>query len=59
MNGLQGTATMLRFLLRSSTPYVKRAGGHFDPRTATYTDRAMEYLAARRAGTEPGHAGDA
>jgi hypothetical protein len=50
---------MLRFLLRSSTPYVKRAGGHFDPRTATYTDRAMEYLAARRAGTEPGHAGDA
>jgi hypothetical protein len=50
---------MLRFLLRSSTPYVKRAGGHFDPRTATYTDRAMEYLAARRAGTEPGNAGDA
>ncbi|MCA9863839.1 MAG: hypothetical protein KC442_07225 [Thermomicrobiales bacterium] len=48
---------MLRFLLRSSTPYVKRAGGHFDPRAATYTDRAMEYLAARRAGAEPGDAG--
>jgi hypothetical protein len=46
---------MLRFLLRTSTPYVKRAGGHFDPRTATYTDRAVEYLAARRAGTEPGN----
>lgn len=50
---------MLRFLLRSSTPYVKRAGGHFDPRTATYTDRAMEYLASKRAGMEPGNAGDA
>lgn len=49
---------MLRFLLRSSTPYVKRAGGHFDPRAATYTDRAVEYLAARRATTEPGSAGD-
>ncbi len=50
---------MLRFLLRSSTPYVKRAGGHFDPRAATYTDRAMEYLAAKRAGMEPGNAGEA
>ena len=50
---------MLRFLLRSSTPYVKRAGGHFDPRTATYTDRAVEYLAARRGGTEPGSPPDA
>jgi hypothetical protein len=50
---------MLRFLLRSSTPYVKRAGGHFDPRTATYTDRAVEYLASKRAGIEPGQAGDA
>jgi hypothetical protein len=39
---------LLRFLLRSSTPYVKRAGGHFDPRAGTYTDRALEYLAARR-----------
>lgn len=50
---------LLRFLLRTSTPYVKRAGGHFDPRAATYTDRAMGYLAARRAGTEPSNAGDA
>ena len=49
---------MLRFLLRSSTPYVKRAGGHFDPRAATYTDRALEYLAARRTATEPSNAGD-
>ena len=45
---------LLRFLMRSSSPYVKRAGGHFDPRTGTYTDRAMEYLAAKRAGNEPG-----
>ncbi len=45
---------MLRFLLRSSTPYVKRAGGHFHPGAATYTDQALEYLAAKRAGTEPG-----
>ena len=44
---------LLRFLLRSSTPYVKRAGGHFDPRAGTYTDRAMTYLAARRDGSEP------
>lgn len=44
---------LLRFLLRSSTPYVKRAGGHFDPRAGTYTDRAMTYLAARRGGSEP------
>jgi hypothetical protein len=50
---------MLRFLLRSSSPYVKRAGGHFDPRTATYTDRAVEYLASKRAGMEPGQAADA
>jgi len=50
---------MLRFLLRSSTPYVKRAGSHFDPRTATYTDRAMEYLANKRSGVEPGNAEDA
>lgn len=50
---------MLRFLLRTSTPYVKRAGGHFDPRAGTYTDRAMAYLAAKRAGTEPGNAADA
>ncbi|MFN8675158.1 MAG: hypothetical protein U0Z70_02155 [Thermomicrobiales bacterium] len=49
---------LLRFLLRTSTPYVKRAGGHFDPRAATYTDRAIEYLAARRAGTEAGSARD-
>lgn len=45
---------LLRFLLRTSTPYVKRAGGHFDPRAGTYTDRAMDYLAARRARTKPG-----
>lgn len=50
---------LLRFLLRTSTPYVKRAGGHFDPRTGTYTDRAVEYLASRRAGTETADAGDA
>ena len=50
---------LLRFLLRSSTPYVKRARGHFDPRAETYTDRAMEYLASKRAGTEPGSADNA
>ncbi|MCA9878685.1 MAG: hypothetical protein KC442_12915 [Thermomicrobiales bacterium] len=44
---------LLRFLLRTSTPYVRRAGGHFDPRTATYTDRAVEYLASKRASVEP------
>jgi hypothetical protein len=50
---------LLQFLLRSSTPYVKRAGGHFDPRAATYTDRAMQYLASKRAGTDPGSDGEA
>lgn len=44
---------MLRFLLRTSTPYVRRAGKHFDPRAATYTDRAVEYFASKRAKTEP------
>ena len=38
-------------MLRTATPYVRRAGGHFDPSAGTYTDRAVEYLAARRTGS--------
>lgn len=38
---------LLRFLWRVSTPYVLRAGRHFDPRAGTYTDRLVTWLARR------------
>jgi hypothetical protein len=39
---------LLRFLRRVATPYVSRAGRHFDPRAATYTDRFVRWLEQRR-----------
>lgn len=39
---------LLRFLQRSATPYLKRAGRHFDPRASTYTDRYLRRMAQRR-----------
>ncbi|MFT4037989.1 MAG: hypothetical protein QM692_07415 [Thermomicrobiales bacterium] len=42
---------LLRFMLRTASPYVRRAGGHFDPGATTYTDRAVAYLASKRAGS--------
>jgi hypothetical protein len=39
---------LLRFLRRVATPYVSRAGGHFDPNASTYTDRILRWLDSRR-----------
>lgn len=39
---------LLRFLRRAATPYVGRAGRHFDPRAGTYTERFVDWVAARR-----------
>lgn len=39
---------LLRFLRRAATPYVVRAGRHFDPRAGTYTERFVDWVAARR-----------
>jgi hypothetical protein len=36
------------FLRRTSTPYVTRAGSHFDPRSSTYTERLLRRWAVRR-----------
>jgi hypothetical protein len=39
---------LLRFLRRVATPYVSRAGSHFDPNVTTYTDRFLRWLDSRR-----------
>jgi len=39
---------LLRFLRRVATPYVSRAGSHFDPNVTTYTDRLVRWLESRR-----------
>jgi hypothetical protein len=39
---------LLRFLRRVATPYVSRAGSHFDPNATTYTDRFLRWLDSRR-----------
>ena len=39
---------LLRFLRRVATPYVSRAGRHFDPNVTTYTDRLLRWIDARR-----------
>jgi hypothetical protein len=31
-----------------ATPYVSRAGRHFDPNVTTYTDRLLRWIDARR-----------
>lgn len=38
----------LRFLRRAATPYVVRAGRHFDPRAGTHTERFVDWVEARR-----------
>jgi len=38
---------LLRFLRRVATPYVSRAGSHFDPNVMTYTDRFLRWLESR------------
>jgi hypothetical protein len=39
---------LLSFLRRTSTPYIARAGSHFDPRSSTYSERLLRRRAARR-----------
>ena len=39
---------LLSFLRRTSTPYLTRAGSHFDPRSSTYSERLLRRLADRR-----------
>ncbi len=39
---------LLRFLRRVASPYVSRAGRHFHPGGATYTDRFLDFLEHRR-----------
>jgi hypothetical protein len=39
---------LLRFLRRVATPYLSRAGSHFDPNERTYTDRFLGWLDSRR-----------
>jgi hypothetical protein len=39
---------LLRFLRRVASPYVSRAGRHFDPRAGTYTERFLQWLDRRR-----------
>ena len=38
---------LLSFLRRTSTPYLKRAGSHFDPRSVTYSERLLRRWADR------------
>jgi hypothetical protein len=39
---------LLRFLRRTATPYVARAGRHFDPRASTFTERYLRRARERR-----------
>jgi hypothetical protein len=43
---------LLSFLRRTSTPYIVRAGSHFDPRSSTYSERLLRRRAARRSPAE-------
>jgi hypothetical protein len=42
---------LLSFLRRVATPYVARAGRHFDPARSTQTDRVLHWLDQRRGKT--------
>lgn len=44
---------LLAFLRRISSPYLERAGKHFDPAAPTYTERLLELLDRRRARPSP------
>jgi hypothetical protein len=39
---------LLSFLRRASTPYLTRAGSHFDPRVSTYSERLLRRWLHRR-----------
>jgi hypothetical protein len=40
------------FLRRTSTPYLTRAGSHFDPRSSTYSERLVRRWVDRRSSAE-------
>jgi len=42
---------LLSFLRRTSTPYLTRAGSHFDPRSSTHSERLLRRRADRRSPT--------
>jgi hypothetical protein len=44
---------LLTFLRRTSTPYLTRAGSHFDPRSSTYSERLWRRWADRRTPAAP------
>ncbi len=46
---------LLRFLRRVATPYVSRAGRHFDPQAGTYTERFLRWIEARRGNARAGN----
>ena len=39
---------LLHFLRRIATPYLSRAGRHFDPRASTFTERYLHRARERR-----------
>jgi len=44
---------LLSFLRRTSTPYLTRAGSHFDPRSSTYSERLLRRWPHRRSPVRP------
>ena len=46
---------LLRFLRRVATPYLSRAGRHFDPRAGTYTERFLRWMEAKRGDARSRH----
>jgi hypothetical protein len=43
---------LISFLRRTSTPYLTRAGSHFDPRSSTFSERLLRRWADRRSSAE-------
>jgi hypothetical protein len=43
---------LLSFLRRTGTPYLTRAGAHFDPASSTYSERLLRRLADRRSAVD-------
>jgi hypothetical protein len=44
---------LLTFLRRTSTPYLRRAGSHFDPRSSTHSERLLRRWKHRRSPAAP------
>lgn len=47
-----GEEGLLVFLQRIATPYLRRAGSHFQPAAPTLTDRLIDWVGRRRAASE-------